>query len=244
MPALELDDVALGIGHVDHGQFSRARNIQRHELADVTSAQTEQFLPLGRDVRHFEGEMRKSRPNEPRWQAGIILIRLKNFQGRAAFAVAGQTQMTALEGSAGQSSQRFESWTLVVAFRADRFAAERLDVEILEALPVVRDEVGVGVPDSGGCSGHEEILAGLLRSGGGDADSGEGRWEVFYFLAQLPTRAFHGIFEISIPSPHQSVAPAKIKPAPTKADNQMNAGFTKCESSPPLRTKAPAAMRT
>lgn len=165
MPALELDDVALGIGHVDHGQFSRARNIQRHELADVTSAQTEQFLPLGRDVRHFEGEMRKSRPNEPRWQAGIILIRLKNFQGRAAFAVAGQTQMTALEGSAGQSSQRFESWTLVVAFRADRFAAERLDVEILEALPVVRDEVGVGVPDSGGCSGHEEILPVPLRSG-------------------------------------------------------------------------------
>ena len=165
MPALELDDVALGIGHVDHGQFSRARNIQRHELADVTSAQSEQFLPLGRDVRHFEGEMRKSRPNEPRWQAGIILIRLKNFQGRAAFAVAGQTQMTALEGSAGQSSQRFESWPLVVAFRADRFAAERLDVEILEALPVVRDEVGVGVPDSGGCSGHEEILPVPLRSG-------------------------------------------------------------------------------
>ena len=120
----------------------------------------------------------------------------------------------------------------------------RLDVEILAALPVVCDEFGVGVPDSAGCSGHEEILPVPLRSGWGDADRGGVCAEVFYFLAYLPTRAFHGIFEISIPSPHQSVAPAKIKPAPTKADNQMNAGFTKCESSPPLRTKAPAAMRT
>ena len=44
--------------------------------------------------------------------------------------------------------------------------------------------------------------------------------------------------------PQVSVIPEKIKPAPTTADNQMNAGFTNQPSTAPSTISDPAATRT
>ena len=44
--------------------------------------------------------------------------------------------------------------------------------------------------------------------------------------------------------PQVSVIPAKIRPAPTKADSPMNAGWTNQPSTAPSSTSDPAAMRT
>ena len=44
--------------------------------------------------------------------------------------------------------------------------------------------------------------------------------------------------------PQVSVIPAKTSPAPTKADNPMNAGCTNQPSAAPSRTSDPAAIRT
>ena len=44
--------------------------------------------------------------------------------------------------------------------------------------------------------------------------------------------------------PQVSVIPAKISPAPTKADIPMKAGFTSQPSMAPSRTSDPAAIRT
>ena len=55
---------------------------------------------------------------------------------------------------------------------------------------------------------------------------------------------FHGMRAMSIPMPHQSVVPAKIRPAPMNPESQMNAGLTNWDRRAPERTRKPAAMRT
>ena len=44
--------------------------------------------------------------------------------------------------------------------------------------------------------------------------------------------------------PHVSVTPAKISPAPMKADRKTNAGCTNQASKAPSKTSDPAAIRT
>jgi hypothetical protein len=44
--------------------------------------------------------------------------------------------------------------------------------------------------------------------------------------------------------PHQSVIPAKIKPAPMKADSAWKAALTNAPKIVPMSTRVPAAMRT
>src|SRR5690606_19710495 len=55
---------------------------------------------------------------------------------------------------------------------------------------------------------------------------------------------FHGALAMSKPMPHQSVMPAKMSPAPTKADRPNNAGCNKNPSTTQVRTRVPAATRT
>ena len=55
---------------------------------------------------------------------------------------------------------------------------------------------------------------------------------------------FHGARASRSPIPHQSVIPAKISPAPMKADRAKNPGLTRKPRMTPIRTRLPAPMRT
>ena len=55
---------------------------------------------------------------------------------------------------------------------------------------------------------------------------------------------FHGRRCSSFAIPHQPVAPAKVKPAPTKAARAMNGGATNTASSTLAKINAPAAIWT
>ena len=57
-------------------------------------------------------------------------------------------------------------------------------------------------------------------------------------------RRFHGIRASSNPIPQKSVTPAKISPAPMKAHNPKNPGWTSHPSDAPIRIRTPAAIRT
>src|SRR4051812_25467131 len=74
VPALELDDVSFGVGHVDQGQFAGAGNIECHELADVAAAPLENFFALRRDVRDFERHVPEAGPRQTRLGSGLVLV--------------------------------------------------------------------------------------------------------------------------------------------------------------------------
>jgi hypothetical protein len=57
----------------------------------------------------------------------------------------GQAQMAATYPDSGHAGEGVDVGTVVVTFRADRFATEHLLVEVRELAPVPGDEICVGV---------------------------------------------------------------------------------------------------
>ena len=62
VPLLELDNVPLGIGHINQRQFACPGNIERYQLSHVATAACQDFRSFLVDVVDLERQMLKAGP--------------------------------------------------------------------------------------------------------------------------------------------------------------------------------------
>jgi hypothetical protein len=145
VPALQFNNIPLGIAHITKREFAGAGNIERDELAVIASTLRQDFGALYFDVGNFECEMRETGACNLRRERSVSIGILKNFQSRPALAVAGQAQVAALRASIWPRGESFELFTMMIAFAADGHAIEKALIKIGELAPILGDEVCVRV---------------------------------------------------------------------------------------------------
>ena len=147
MPALKFDDVSLGISHVDKRQPAGVGNLDGDNLADIVTAKGEDLSALGIDIWHFERKVREARTVQRGRQGWLVFLVGEDLDSWAVLTVAGQTQVATSDTCVGHRGERVDVKSVMVALGAHRHAFEDRAVEIGEPLPIISNQIGMGIAD-------------------------------------------------------------------------------------------------
>src|SRR5207237_1518672 len=117
--------------------------------AVIAPAAAENFLALFGDIGNFKGDVREARPRDFRPLQFFTVLKFENFDCGTIVAVTRQAQMTAARTGGTAGGQCLELDAFMVAFVTDWNAIGHALIKISESLPIVRDEIGVGISNRG-----------------------------------------------------------------------------------------------
>ena len=103
MPRLQFNNISLGVAHVTERETAGAGDVEGDDLAVVAAAGGENFIALFCHVGNFEGDVGKTRAGDFGAKEFFTVFVFEDFQCRAIFAVAGESQVTAA-GAGGAAS--------------------------------------------------------------------------------------------------------------------------------------------